>query len=77
MSIQDQARKQLAQQRQEDEHRQDAMLSRTEEELQTHDAESITDEEARERLAQQRLDEKQRQEAMLKRAEDEISSADS
>ena len=35
MSIQDQARKQLAQQRQEDEQRQDAMLSRTEEELQT------------------------------------------
>lgn len=70
MDTDDLARQKLAQQRQHEEHQNEAMLSRSEEELHTPDHE--LDEEAREHLAQQRQREDHRQESLLHRSEDEV-----
>jgi hypothetical protein len=70
MDTNDLARQKLAQKRQHDEHLDEAMLSRSEEEL--HAAANELDEEAREHLTQQRQHEEQRQDSLLHRSEDEV-----
>lgn len=70
MDTNDLARQKLAQQRQHEDHIDESMLSRSEEEL--HNSDTELDEEAREHLAQQRQREEHRQESLLQRSEDEI-----
>lgn len=67
----EQAREGLAQQRQQDELRQDAMRTRTEAELHS-DSASDLDDQAREALTQQRQAEDQNQAALLERSEEEL-----
>jgi hypothetical protein len=74
MTTEDLARKNLTQQRQQDEHLQDMMLNRTEAELHsTGEGDAIAAEHARETLTQQRQQEEHVKENMLHRAEAEIT----
>lgn len=70
MDTNDLARQKLAQQRQHDEHREDTMLTRSEEEL--HTPEHELEEEAREHLTQQRQHAEHRQDNLRQRSEDEV-----
>lgn len=69
---QDKARQNLAQQRQHDEHIQEAMLERAEEEVRSDESNNPTQEQAREHLTQQRHRTEHIQETMLNRADAEL-----
>ncbi|MUG91570.1 hypothetical protein F7734_03335 [Scytonema sp. UIC 10036] len=69
MNTEDKARELMAQQRQHEENLQDSMRNRTEAEVHTPHAETVTQEEARELLAQERYHEEHLQETMRNRAE--------
>jgi DNA-directed RNA polymerase alpha subunit len=70
MTTNDLARQKLAQQRQDQDHLDESMLTRAEAELQNADNE--LEEDTREHLAQQRQREDQRQESLRQRSEDEV-----
>ena len=72
MSINDLAREKTTQQRQNDEQRQESVVSRSEENLETESNEHLA-EEAREQVAGHRLHDEQRQEQVLSRAEDALN----
>ena len=71
MSTQEETRKLMAKQRQHQEHLKENMLSRAEEEVETHTTEE-TSEQARELIARQRQHDQHLEENMLSRAEEEI-----
>ncbi len=73
MSTEKQAREFMVQQRQNDEHLQESMLSRAEAEVsKSSHTEAVTQEQARELMTQKRQDKAHLQESMLNRAEAEI-----
>jgi hypothetical protein len=76
MNAEETARELMAQQRQQEAHRQESMLNRSEEELETVSTSAIA-EEARELMAEQRQQEEHLQESMLSRAEEEVHSPNS
>jgi hypothetical protein len=76
MNAKDSARELMTQKRQQEEHRQESMLNRSQEELATANNAEI-EEEARELMAEQRQQEERLEETMLSRAEAEIHSPNS
>lgn len=76
MSTQEEARKIMAESRQQDEHHKEAMLSRSEERLDRPESSNI-DEEARELMVEQRQHDKQLRQSILSRSEEEISIGES
>ncbi len=76
MSTQEQARQKMAESRQQEEHLKEAMLSRSEQELELADNSEI-DEEARELMVEQRQHDKQLKQSMLSRSEEEIGIGES
>lgn len=72
MSIEEQSRERMAKQRQEEEHLQETMRTRSEKEGDTHDpGRAHTEEETREMMAKHQDREEQRRKSMLHRAEEE------
>jgi hypothetical protein len=72
MSINEEARELMAQERKHDEHIHESMLNRSVQDLETHPTDG-TDEKARELLAQERHHQEHLQENMLSRATEEIN----
>ncbi len=74
MSTEKQAREFMVQQRQNDEHLQESMLSRAEAEVsKSSHTEAVTQEQARELMTQQRHREEHLHESLLSRAEAELT----
>lgn len=75
MSTKEEARKEMVKSRQHEEHIQENMLLRSEEELEHSSSEEL-EEESRELIVEQRQYDKHLQETMLSRSEEEIESSD-
>jgi hypothetical protein len=73
MTTQEQARKLMAQERQEAEHLQESMLERATEEIETPPTSEL-DEQARELMARERQEAEQLRESMLERATEEVNN---
>jgi hypothetical protein len=76
MTQDNRARQRLTQQRQHEEHIQESILERAEEEVRSASTDNPTQEQAREHLTQQRHHADHLQETMLNRAEAEIEKPD-
>ncbi|MBE9169116.1 hypothetical protein IQ238_16860 [Pleurocapsales cyanobacterium LEGE 06147] len=76
MTTQEDARKKMAESRQQGEHLKESMLNRSEEKLNRPESSDI-DEEARELMVEQRHHDKQLKKTMLSRSEEEIGIGES